>query len=1217
MATVCDKNLEEFINEIDNDVDRLDRALQDIDYNSKLQAGVWRNKRTGGYTIPSKRISLYSDKVKELVGKVISFVGMDSNTFKDVRVKSAELISSDVASINDGQHYVDMKNGRTTNGEFIVEMGSEEDTRDRHTEKLTEISGTVTADIDNIISATLEIDKDSLSEESKGLLTRVISIYKDTLLEAGKDVDLNIEVMKDLDDRGNAGLAHADGKITLINGNGRYNSQTEIVAHELQHVLIQKLLDSNKELATKVLRLRDAMAKSMNPNVFISHIKDPTEADLKFAKERFEYVFKNKNPDHAAGEFLAAATTNPQLMAEMGMIKDTKNVNLINLVAPKKSGDKLGKLDKFWNSLAKAINAWYRTSVFNKGNTREYALDLLDAAMKQAHKKRKEDEVSVFKKAIDKLMNMDKRLAEYTNEVKKENKGYKDNIKRTEKNFVDKAIDNLWKVKGLARVRSLAVQNNVFSTMSRDMDNKDVAKFYQMFRHSKAFVDNAVVPIEHATLSVLYEDFKLDKMDEELRRSSKRILIDADAKVLGTVENVKEYLEDSKKVEDELAFYKTKYGKDVSEAIEATGELLVSNKMTSINGYVNATQIAFDILGNVDKQSVTDIDIAITLEAIKRSDPADIRNTVKAIDENPEALNHAITLKAADEASLLKKAYYDDKMYEVKGAKQERFVGDKKHYIVNAEEAKELAKGKMVNLGKNEELSTIIGKDVFIFVGDNVQEKYTEGMLSKVQLKNEGDSLKHLLYDIGGMTEDEAEERISELSDGHGQSAQALIPERSGTGSIYDYKFRIPHSDKVAYLGMDDDIVRVIGKTVSNLTHKQEAMLNNRASVSFLDRFYKKYKDDKSFKFLEISEESEGKFKEYWDTIPYYLKATIKKKHKGKLMVEESMLVDYFGYNDVSLVNAPWIQKSVKRKAMAKKIEGGVQEITKAWKQSVVAKTLDTVVGNNSSNMFVALVHTTNKNPLVYLNKYREKWGHLNRYQKLKKRRAKLEISKRAGVPVEDEVFLRIDTEMQNSPVHAIMKDGQFSSIMEDIDGQWLDETGIIEEKLNEIMEKAKRKNGKVSLKEVVDFLYIRKDSKFHDSVMKGTTYSDAINKMIIMDDIVETKKMTEVEALNYVDQLHVNYSYLDNRWIKYANDTLIFSFTKYFFRVMPAMLRVMKRKGVSLFLLESAQGATGLDVETPMDQFFDPFAALSRKVTGWGDPLSIFGNILTPAYVK
>jgi hypothetical protein len=59
-----------------------------------------------------------------------------------------------------------------------------------------------------------------------------------------------------------------------------------------------------------------------------------------------------------------------------------------------------------------------------------------------------------------------------------------------------------------------------------------------------------------------------------------------------------------------------------------------------------------------------------------------------------------------------------------------------------------LQRAKFHNTGKHDALSHALGKDVWIMVGESSDVGYTEGLMSKVQLKNEGDSVRKLLMQM-------------------------------------------------------------------------------------------------------------------------------------------------------------------------------------------------------------------------------------------------------------------------------------------------------------------------------------------------------------------------------------------------------------------------------------------------------------------------------------
>lgn len=117
------------------------------------------------------------------------------------------------------------------------------------------------------------------------------------------------------------------------------------------------------------------------------------------------------------------------------------------------------------------------------------------------------------------------------------------------------------------------------------------------------------------------------------------------------------------------------------------------------------------------------------------------------------------------------------------------------------------------------------------------------------------------------------------------------------------------------------------------------------------------------------------------------------------------------------------------------------------------------------------------------------------------------------------------------------------------------------------------KKGGKLGgqTKTVVENLYIGRNTAIHKNIEKLTVFNDIINRSIIMERMMqdldsidglepELKNAKVQDILNYVDQLFVNYSYLDNKVVKYLNDVNFVTFTKYFFRALKANISMMSR---------------------------------------------------------
>lgn len=1246
----CSTLVQELIDSTD-DIGQIDRIINSAEYKRALKKHELRAKRTHSYAAPSERIEPYIGKTDKLIGQSLMFEATNNGKAHFEKVKNARMIAPSVVAINDDSYKINLDQGITTDGLHYVTidkslMGSAK-TRRITAPKMNEINGTVVANLDEVIAKTIAEDGDKLDPSFKEYLNNVFNTYKDVLLESGKDVPIDVEFFKALDNEEKAyGDANPEnGKIRLLLGNTKDRTHTEILAEELQHILIRSAIQNNDELRYEIEQFKDAMIEEFNNKyngegykLFLEDIENPTEDEIKVAKKQWEYAFENT--EWPVDEFLAHATTNKTLIKALMGVEKIDNIEVISPVSEVDKNGKPRRWAKIWNTIVKTINQVYSSMKTNDTNSHEYAVSLLTKLLEIEHKARREEDKSRYEKLLDKISNTDRRIAKITEQIDGEYKTYQEMIENTKTGKIKQIVNKIWKIRGLAKARSIVLQNNIFSSLSRNMRNPDIAKFYEMYRHSKEFVEKEVVAVRQRTAKLLGHTHELEKLSLGERHASKRVIVDADAKALGSSKEIITYLEDPNKVDNTLTELTKEFSKQVIMDIDNTANLLVHNTSNSVNVFTNANQIAYERLAKVTNKTIENLDKAITLRALQKLSTNDKKMALDAIRSNPKGFDFAMGLMKEEQEQILKKAYKGNKLYVTKGAKQEHFRKDKKRYLVDAEEMEALSKAKIHNLGKHEELSALLGKDIYVMMGDSLDTRYTEGLLKVVQLSNEGDSLKYLMEKLGEHDEKAIEVKLELLRKHKGHAETTLVPERGGMGQIYDYRVRIPHEDKVAYMELDNDIITTVASTVSNLTHKQEAMLSNHASLSYLNRFHEMYKDNPDFDFVEIGPKSEGKFKKYWDMLPYYIKNEIKNSGTP-LMVTDGMLTDYFGYHDVSVINAPWIKSSKKRQLMAKKMESIIMEVIRHWKLRIVAFTGSTVAGNNLSNMAIALQYTSFKNPITYMNKYRKVWGMMNDYQKMRKERIDLDLKRKAGTKGLDRKIKALDARMEANPVHAVVEDGQYSVIFEDLNTAYFDNEGIVEGKINEIIKKAEGKNGRNILKSVVDTIYTRKDSAIHDSVMKATTYSDVVNKVIILMDAKEQAQRMRKEKrsnkiigemlfgasenamdkyfktgampkawLNGVDLLHVNYGYLDNRYIKYANDMGGLTFTKYFFRVLPAMAKMIATKGLTVALTETAQAATKIDIETPLDQYFDPMRSLLNKTSLYSRPENIFETI-------
>ncbi len=305
-------------------------------------------------------------------------------------------------------------------------------------------------------------------------------------------------------------------------------------------------------------------------------------------------------------------------------------------------------------------------------------------------------------------------------------------------------------------------------------------------------------------------------------------------------------------------------------------------------------------------------------------------------------------------------------------------------------------------------------------------------------------------------------------------------------------------------------------------------------------------------------------------------------------------------------------------------VQEGLKIMEHGWKQlagvykAIVVKLMPEVIwGNASSNMWVAMRHGIG--PVEYAKAFTTHWSHLTSHLEMSEELLGLEFQKDAGIKGLDTKIKSLKDRISRNPMDTLLKDGQFSLILEDLDVSLVQKKTHMEDKLDEYVKKAGRKG------EIFDStrkaLYLTKDTSVHKAVEKLTIYNDIINRSIILEKLNEDlnkvkfkskddRPSREREILNYVDQLFVNYSYLDNKYLKYANDMDILMFTKYFFRAAKAVRSMYARHPLGSIGFEVIDQGI-INVADPMEQYFSPIDSLANRA--FKNPLDIVWEILFP----
>jgi hypothetical protein len=170
-----------------------------------------------------------------------------------------------------------------------------------------------------------------------------------------------------------------------------------------------------------------------------------------------------------------------------------------------------------------------------------------------------------------------------------------------------------------------------------------------------------------------------------------------------------------------------------------------------------------------------------------------------------------------------------------------------------------------------------------------------------------------------------------------------------------------------------------------------------------------------------------------------------------------------------------------------------------------------------------------------------------------------------------------------------------------------------VEYQKRRLMEKLLGKNGNEKIKALSENIVATKSSQSFKLIEKLTNYNDIINRRIIQEKMLfdldkeirsgsideKDRDAKEQEILNYLDQLFVNYSYLDSKYVKYINDVGLFMFTKYFFRALKTLKQVYEGHPLSLTMflgMEAMQILPKELSESPYDGYVHPLKSFGHR---------------------
>lgn len=467
-------------------------------------------------------------------------------------------------------------------------------------------------------------------------------------------------------------------------------------------------------------------------------------------------------------------------------------------------------------------------------------------------------------------------------------------------------------------------------------------------------------------------------------------------------------------------------------------------------------------------------------------------------------------------------------------------------------------------ISKPESSSVIDGQyaqeQMGVFVRYNLVPKYTQGLLSIQDFATKGTKLNELNFAdringdiitgsekvVADMTRIQYSEQCKGIINFRSKAGHQLVPVLDPFGKIVNYRYTMSKENKRNILGQNHEIDKVLGNMNGDNYRKISSVAIDQEIIREMLKMQHDAKDLSDF--VPIS--AYGKYQDFYRMIP---KKTLEYLHSIKpkdepLMVHKDLIETMFGYRNVTVQDIKFFQgkKAGRLLAWAERIW---QDYVAHAREGITIKNPRVVGGNIISNTNTLITHGMSPDQAVL--KQLEGAKLLDEYRALKTEWVGLDIKRKIGKPINEARMKQLEKLIANSPLLPLLKKGQFQSIIDDVNLEKMDSTNIVEmygdAMLGKLPKEARR---------IIDEAYISKDTETFQKLLKVVQYSDFVAKYALYDFQTKKKGMASNVAMKLVSDMFVDYSLVQNKWVKYADDMSIFMFSKYLFRIQKAIAR-------------------------------------------------------------
>ena len=1049
----------------------------------------------------------------------------------------------------------------------------------------------------------------------------------DTYMETMTDLDtgnMSVDMFTNENEQtaGSINLKTRELKVRW-NKASRLTSTSEVLLHEVNHAMSHHVFKENVQLRRLAEDLRKtAIDAGIDYKVFLEGIDNPTANEIEIAKMKYEYTFdKTAN----AEEFYAYATTNERVY---NAIKDleitTPLIKEVELEAGKRQ-----PLKKVLNILIKEINKMWRLLSGRGVRGGQIIADMvttiarLDAEMQQTKIKDSMDDETLTAYAASKMNELDEKVKPIVDKVT----AWSDKLQNT---GVSKIGAQIAKIPVLNELMETGIAQYLWRTVTQDTTKDGVSDMYMVFRHSKQVVEKHTADIRNGVKMYATELYK--DVDERTKNSVTKLLLEADGAQF-EVDELKELLNDDTKIANEInstiqeiksSMVSGKIDKATLEQIDGLAEYMVNGTMDRVDQQMNAYNIAHGVhipeyKSVKPRMDVKLVDRLVSLKALQMIDDAHKTNIKQLLeqDNGKDIIEKTRNMYRGYIDSMREDATIDG--YDPVPKGYTKPANGLLRYELVPEDQIRAQQSVLMKLVENKPYMRLDGQDYYLMTGKVKSVGFTEGAIGLISHTTEGIPVSALLRrqnDMmhkkkGRLTDQELRKRTNKIieSIAKGETrglemleGKTLVPVYNHAKEIVDYRIQLNKLEQEIHLpDRETQLEDVLSSTFSRSVKTSLTASENREVADTIIRNSAQGVLENPDAYVLVEEYTEEdrlngvkreRRHDRWDTLPDHTKDYIFKRTRNKgILIHKDFVELMTGEKDMTIGNFAAFGFEMKQHPVARArlmaLEAYIVELLGYLKQEMIVLNGSVLIGNQVSNAMVAFNHGIN--PIKYVKKFKERWQQLNDYNEKVQMLAQLEVEKMAGGKVDNKIA-QLKKQLEGNIWDELVKDGQYTALVEDIDTE-AKVNGQLATMLNEQLGKT---NFGTMIRDVRDKLHIDRSGNFYKTMLKTVHYGDAITRQIVKEEL-EAKAITrdgeltdtaKRQILNYLDQLLVNYGYIQNRWWGYADRVLGLLFMKYYLNQPKAIISVIRGNPTKTLLMQGAQKVTGLDFADPFNTY-------------------------------